>query len=271
MADPIKVANSAEQLEGKTVLTAEDYQAVTGQKTFNRAPSPPFEVQSGSGTVANLDADKLDGEEGAAYHNASNLNAGIVPADRIPDPLPAKSGENLTNLDAQKLTGVVPDAAVPDPLPAVSGENLTDLPNPLPTVSGENLTNLNASNLASGTVPGARLPDFAGTISRGGTFVNPNGITAAINIIVWRAPFACTVTKVWGYRVGGTGATVNARKNGASNHLASALSLTSGGGWMDGGAVQNQSYAAGDKLEIMIVTVAGSPTQVGVQVDFTPA
>jgi hypothetical protein len=77
------------------------------------------------------------------------------------------------------------------------------------------------------------------------------------------------VTNVRGYRVGGTGATINARHNGASNHLASALSLSSADTWLDGGAVQNTAYAAGDKLEIMIVTVAGSPTQVAIQVDFT--
>lgn len=106
-------------------------------------------------------------------------------------------------------------------------------------------------------------------ISRGGTVIQSGGLTAAINVIVWRAPFACTVTNVRGYRVGGTGATINARRNGTSNHLASALSLTSADTWMDGGAVQNTAYAAGDKLEIMVVTVAGSPTQVAIQVDFT--
>lgn len=102
--------------------------------------------------------------------------------------------------------------------------------------------------------------------SKGGVVLSP---AAAINVIIWRAPFACTVTNVRGYRVGGTGATINARLNGASNHLASDLSLTSADTWMDGGAVQNTAYAAGDKLEIMVVTLAGSPTQVGVQVDFT--
>ncbi len=104
-------------------------------------------------------------------------------------------------------------------------------------------------------------------ISRGGALVNSNGITAAVNIIVWRAPFSCTVTKVYGYRVGGTGATINARKNGASNHLSANKSLTSANTWMDGGAVQNTGYSAGDKMEIKIVSVAGSPTQVAVQVD----
>ena len=104
---------------------------------------------------------------------------------------------------------------------------------------------------------------------RGGTLVNTDGITAAIAVIVWYAPFACTVKNVRGYRVGGTGATINARKNVSSNHLSSNLSLTSADTWMDGGSVTNASYAAGDKLEIAIATVAGNPTQVAVQVDFT--
>jgi hypothetical protein len=57
-------------------------------------------------------------------------------------------------------------------LPAISGSNLTNLnasnlasgtlpdarfPAPLPAISGSNLTFLNASNLASGTVPIARI------------------------------------------------------------------------------------------------------------------
>lgn len=105
-------------------------------------------------------------------------------------------------------------------------------------------------------------------ISRGGTLLNSAGVATA-NVIVWRAPYACTVTNVRGYRVGGTGATINARKNGSSNHLASALSLTSADTWTDGGAVQNTAYAAGDKLEIMVVSVTGTPTQIAVQVDFT--
>lgn len=104
------------------------------------------------------------------------------------------------------------------------------------------------------------------TFARGGTVLTP---TEAINVIVWRAPFACTVTKVWGYRGGGTGATVNARRNNTDNHLATALSITSTDEWIDGGDVQNTAYIAGDELEIMIVTVAGDPGQVAVQIDFT--
>ena len=105
--------------------------------------------------------------------------------------------------------------------------------------------------------------------SKGGVIVNPNGIENTINVIVWRAPFACTVVAVKGYRVGGTSASINARKNGSSNHLASAKSLTSANTWMDGGAVQNTAYAIGDKLEIMLTAVGGDPTQIGVQVDLS--
>jgi hypothetical protein len=102
-------------------------------------------------------------------------------------------------------------------------------------------------------------------IGRGGSVLSPTG---AVNVYVWRAPYACSVTNVRGIRRGGTGATINARRNGSSNHLASALSVTSVDTWMDGGTVQNTAYAAGDILEIMVVTVAGSPTEVGIQVDF---
>lgn len=101
-----------------------------------------------------------------------------------------------------------------------------------------------------------------------GTVLSPS---APVNVIAWRAPYGGTVTNVRGYRVGGTGATINARRNGTSNHLASALSLTSADTWQDGGAVQNVSYAVGEKMEIMLVSITGSPTQVSVQVDFLKA
>ena len=115
-------------------------------------------------------------------------------------------------------------------------------------------------------VHGEIVPDV---FSRGGALYKADGIAnVALNIIAWRAPFACVVEYVKGYRVGGTGATVNTRKNGTLNLLASALSLTSADGWIDGGAVQNKNFAAGDKLEIMIVGTADVVTQLAIQVDF---
>jgi len=106
-------------------------------------------------------------------------------------------------------------------------------------------------------------------IQRGGILVNPNGITATINVIAWRAPYDCTVLRVYGYRVGGTSASINARRNGTDNHLSSGLSLTSADTWMGAGAVQNTAYVFGDKLEIMLTVVAGSPTQIGVLVELS--
>lgn len=102
--------------------------------------------------------------------------------------------------------------------------------------------------------------------SRGGTVLTP---TSPVNVIVWRAPFSCTVTAVKGYTSGATGSTVNARKNGTLTHLASDLTLSSADTWMDGGAVQNTAYAVGDKLEMMLTGVGGSPSELAVQIEFT--
>lgn len=132
-----------------------------------------------------------------------------------------------------------------------------------PTVDA---THSGSTHGAATTTHEASSHHVAVPLSVGGVLLSPAG---AINVITWYAPFACTVTNVRGYRVGGTGATINARKNGSSNHLASALSLTSADAWMDGGTVQNTSLAAGDKLEIMVASVAGAPTQIAIQVDLT--
>ena len=106
----------------------------------------------------------------------------------------------------------------------------------------------------------------AETFSKGGVILNPTG---ALNVIIWYASVACTVTAVRGYRVGGDGATINTRKNGSLTHLATALSVTSADTWMDGGTVQNTAYAVGDKLEIMLVSITNSPSQVAIGVDYT--
>ena len=131
-------------------------------------------------------------------------------------------------------------------------------------------TDHTASGLTTGQTlraTGAAAAQFeAVPISRGGVVLVP---TAAINVVVWRALFACTVTNVRGYRVGGTGATINARKNSSLSHLASALSLTSADEWLDGSTPQNTAYAVGDKMEIQIISLVGDPTQIAIQLDLT--
>ena len=103
-------------------------------------------------------------------------------------------------------------------------------------------------------------------ITHGGTVLTPGGPS---NIVVWQAPYACTVTNLRGLVSGIIGSKVNARKNGSLTHLASDLTLSTLDTWTDGGAVQNVSYAAGDKMEIMITSVTGSPTQIAIEVIFT--
>lgn len=66
MAD-IAVANTSSALSGKTLLLGDTDATITALHTFSRSSSAPFAVNTGAGNVANLDADKLDGLDGAAY------------------------------------------------------------------------------------------------------------------------------------------------------------------------------------------------------------
>lgn len=60
----------------------------------------PFQVTSTT-VVTNLNADKLDGQEGTYYRNASNINAGTLSVDRLPT-IPQTSVQNLTTDLASK-------------------------------------------------------------------------------------------------------------------------------------------------------------------------
>ena len=83
--------------------------------------------------------------------------------------------ETITGLDGANITGTVTATTF-----SGSGSSLTSLnasqlssgtvpdarlPNPLPTISGANLTNLNASQLSSGTIPDARFPSTLPSVS----------------------------------------------------------------------------------------------------------
>jgi hypothetical protein len=113
-------------------------------------------------------------------------------------------------------------------------------------------------------VNGNRVLDIADKFTVGGVLLDPPG---ARDVTVWRAPYACTVQNVRARRRGGTGASINARKNGTSTHLVSNLSLSSADTWTDGGSVQNASYAAGDGMEVQLLSVTGAVTEVAIQVE----
>lgn len=90
--------------------------------------------------------------------------------------------------------------------------------------------------------------------------------TGALSYVIWRAPAACTVTAVRGYRSGGTGATVNATKGGA-DLLTADLSLSTADTWLAGATLQNTTVAAGDAIAVAVRSASGTPTAVTVQID----
>lgn len=61
------ITNTDANINAKTVMAAENAETVTGLKTFDRDPNPPFAVAAGSAVVPNLDADKLDGLEATDF------------------------------------------------------------------------------------------------------------------------------------------------------------------------------------------------------------
>lgn len=118
--------------------------------------------------------------------------------------------------------------------------------------------------LDGGTVQAGLLQYPAtATTTKGLVIPAPAG---AVSYVIWRAPHACTVTAVRGYREGGTGATINATKNGA-DLLAVNLSLAIAATWTAGPGVQNAAMAAGDTLAVAVRSVAGAPTAVTILID----
>ncbi len=63
-------------------------------------------------------------------------------------------------------------------------------------------------------------------------------------------------------------ASANARKNGVSNLLTASYSATGSVHFASLTSLQNNTFVAGDYLEMMLVGTTGSVTQVCIQVDF---
>ena len=77
MAD-IQVANTDADLSDNTLLTEENAYTITGLHTFSRSTNAPFACISGAAVVTYLDADKLDGQEGAYYLAAANVTGTLA-------------------------------------------------------------------------------------------------------------------------------------------------------------------------------------------------
>lgn len=63
----VTIANPTSNLSGATVVLIAGTHTITGSWTFDRDPSAPFAVTSGSAVVTNLDADKVDGLHAVSF------------------------------------------------------------------------------------------------------------------------------------------------------------------------------------------------------------
>lgn len=87
---------------------------------------------------------------------------------------------------------------------------------------------------------------------------------------VWRATEACRVAAVHAYRKGGTGAAVNAHAGGVPV-LAVDLSVANPDVWLSGVPAGAVLLAEGGALTVDVVSLAGGPSQIVVQVDLAVA
>lgn len=124
------------------------------------------------------------------------------------------------------------------------------------------------------TVGGITL-DTDGVITAEGLVLGPDASTFSIgavlpgatgDMVVWRAPKAVQVIAVRGYRVGSSGASINATNDG-SDLLATDLSLSTATTWLSGPSVQNEVLETGATLTLSVRAITGSPTAITIQVD----
>lgn len=111
------------------------------------------------------------------------------------------------------------------------------------------------------TAEGLVLGPAASTFSIGAVLPGATG-----DMVVWRAPKPVLVIAVRGYRVGSSGATINA-VNDAADLLATDLSLSTATTWLTGPSVQNEVMETGATLTLAVRAITGSPTAITVQVD----
>ena len=100
--------------------------------------------------------------------------------------------------------------------------------------------------------------------SKGGAILSP----APQTIVIWRAPFACTVTAVKGYQDKGTGSVITAY-DGPTDLLSTDMTISSAATWQDGGSLAKTVVSAGDSIAIKVVSVSGSPNYLVIQVELT--
>lgn len=83
---------------------------------------------------------------------------------------------------------------------------------------------------------------------------------------VWQAGVDCQIASIRGFRQGGTGASVNARVN-ATPAAGVDLSLTTADTWLSSTLVDPMSLPQGSTLFMNVISVAGAPSLITVQID----
>lgn len=190
MNDGSTAAASVSGGSGGSATSGGESYIQTGLMTFDRDPLAPFAVTSGSAMVANLDADKLDGQHGAYYLDSTNLT-GTIPLARL-------SGITNTQIDAaaaiarSKLNfgsglvnaDIAAAAAIGWSKVSKAGSSLADL------------ATRSASDLSSGTVAEARLGSGTGSINKvlrgNSTWGDPPGVTTDGASRIQQIAFAAT-------------------------------------------------------------------------------
>jgi hypothetical protein len=186
------------------------------------------------GAGSTVDADLLDGQHGAFYQSASNLNAGTIPSARV-----AGSYTGITGV------GALAAGSISSTFGNINIGTATF------TGNGSGLTTLNAANLSSGTLPNARLVgdySFANLTLSGGLSVNPTaGINFANNDYLWFNDS----TNTWQFDADGGSNNGNISAGGISAENMDAYALQVSSSIKRGGvevAMSNVSMTAGNGL-----------------------
>lgn len=110
-------------------------------------------------------------------------------------------------------------------------------------------------------------PPVGGSVAEFSMSIDFSPATPATEVL-WVAPFPCTVKRISAYRVGGTGAAVNALVNTSYTNSVD-LSITTASTFVSANSDASVSMVAGSVLKVQLVSATGSPTEVIVQVDLS--
>jgi len=145
----------------------------TGLITFDRDPSAPFAVTSGSAKVANLDVDLLDGQDGTAYHDLTQ-GTGTLPV--------AHGGTGATSLTAHGV--LVGEGTSPIAATAVGGTNtvLHGITGADPTFSAVVEADVTLADVVTNNASTARHGFLPKLDNNAGHFLNGQGAQVQVGL-----------------------------------------------------------------------------------------